>query len=102
MINIAVNVKGELFIDGDAKQIDDLTQAFLEKVVDDSLKDEVSFDIEGDMPLAAFFKDIQEGTKPGSELRKAMEEQGKNDDGNATVTDIRAKEPDSAPFGDSF
>lgn len=74
MTKIVVNKMGELFVDGDAKQIDDLTQDFLEKLVDDSLRDEVSFDIDGDMPLAAFFKEIQDGTKAGSALRKTMEE----------------------------
>ena len=56
MMKIAVNKKGELFIDENARQIDDLTQDFLEKLVDDSLRDEVLFDIDGDMPLAAFFQ----------------------------------------------
>lgn len=102
MMKIAVNKKGELFIDGNARQIDDLTQDFLEKLVDDSLRDEVLFDIDGDMPLAAFFKEIQDGTKVGSALRKAMEEQGQNDANSATAADDPAKGPDCNPFGNSF
>lgn len=102
MMNIIVNNKGELLIDGNAKQIDDLTQDFLEKLVDDSLRDEVTFDIDGDMPLAAFFKEIQDGTKAGSALRKTMEEQGQNDSNSVTAADVPAKGPDSNPFGNSF
>lgn len=102
MMKIAVNKKGELFIDENARQIDDLTQDFLEKLVDDSLRDEVLFDIDGDMPLAAFFKEIQDGTKEGSALRKAMEEQGQNDANSVTAADDPAKGPDCNPFGSSF
>lgn len=102
MTNIVVNNKGELLIDGNAKQIDDLTQEFLEKLVDDALRDDVSFDIEGDMPLAVFFKEIQDGTKAGSTLRKTMEEQERNDANSVTAADVPAKGPDSNPFGDSF
>ena len=100
MTKIVVNKMGELFVDGDAKQIDDLTQDFLEKLVDDSLRDEVSFDIDGDMPLAAFFKEIQDGTKAGSALRKTMEEQ--NNSSNVAAADVPVKGADSAPFGNTF
>ena len=102
MTTIVVNNKGELFIDGNPKQINDLTQDFLEKLVDDSLRDEVSFDIEGDMPIATFFNEIQEGTKAGSALRKTMEDQERNDANSVTAADVPAKGPDSNPFGDSF
>lgn len=102
MTDIVVNSKGELLIDGKAKQIDNLTQDFLEKLVDDSLKGEVSFDIDGDMPLAAFFKKIQDGTKAGSTLRKMMEEQEQNDASIDTAADVPAKGADSNPFGNSF
>lgn len=102
MTYITVNNKGELLIDGNAKQIDDLTQDFLEKLVDDSLRDEVSFDIDGDMPLAVFFKEIQDGTKAGSALRKTMEEQEKNNSSNVTAADVPIKGADSAPFGNAF
>ena len=104
MTTIVVNNKGELFIDGNPKLIGDLTQDFLEKLVDDSLRDEVLFDIDGDMPLAAFFKEIQDGTKAGSALRKAMEEQeqNENDDNSVTVSDVPAKVPDSNPIENSF
>lgn len=70
MTDIVVNSKGELLIDGKAKQIDDLTQDFLEKLVDDSLKGEVSFDIDGDMPLAAFFKKYKMVLKQALRLEK--------------------------------
>lgn len=73
MTTIEVDAKGNLKIDGAPKTVEDLTQDFLEKLVDDSLESGVNYQIEGDMPLAGFFKAIHEGTKEGSELRKAKE-----------------------------
>lgn len=70
MTTIVVNNKGELFIDGNPKLIDDLTQDFLEKLVDDSLRDEVSFDIDGDMPLATFLKKYKMVLKQALRLEK--------------------------------
>lgn len=77
MTTISVNVKGELRVDGEPKKIADLTQEFLEKLVDDSLESKVDYEIEGDMPLAGFFETLRDGTKEGSELRKAKEERVK-------------------------
>ena len=77
MTKISVNEKGELRVDGVPKKIDDLTQEFLEKLVDDSLESKVDYEIEGDMPLASFFETLRDGTKEGSELRKAKEEREK-------------------------
>ena len=62
----------------------------------------MSFDIDGDMPLATFFKEIQDGTKAGSALRKTMEERERNDANSVTVADVPDKGPDSNPFGDSL
>lgn len=67
--NIEVKADGELFINQEKKQVDDLTQELLEKILDDSLSDEVEFCIEGDTPLAKFFNTIKSGTEEGSELR---------------------------------
>lgn len=77
MTKISVDEKGELKVDGEPKKIADLTQEFLEKLVDDSLESKVDYEIEGDMPLAGFFETLRDGTKEGSELRKAKEEREK-------------------------
>lgn len=77
MTKISVDEKGELKVDGEPKKIADLTQEFLEKLVDDSLESKVDYEIEGDMPLAGFFKTLRDGTKEGSELRMAKEEREK-------------------------
>lgn len=77
MTKISVNEKGELRVDGEPKKIADLTQEFLEKLVDDSLESKVDYEIEGDMPLAGFFETLRDGTKEGSALRKAKEEREK-------------------------
>ncbi len=77
MTTIDVNDRGELKVDGEPKGISDLTQEFLEKLVDDSLDGKVFYDIAGDMPLAGFFRALYDGTKEGSELRKAKEEREK-------------------------
>ena len=77
MTKISVDEKGELKVDGEPKKMADLTQEFLEKLVDDSLESRVDYEIEGDMPLAGFFKTLRDGTKEGSELRIAKEEREK-------------------------
>ena len=48
------------------------------------------------------FKEIQDGTKAGSALRKTMEERERNDANSVTVADVPDKGPDSNPFGDSL
>lgn len=80
MMKISVNEDGELKVDGEPKKINDLTQEFLEKLVDDSLESKVVYEIEGDMPLAGFFRTLCDGTKEGSDLRKAMEEREKKEE----------------------
>lgn len=77
MTAIEVNERGELKVDGVPKAIEDLTQEFLEQLVDDSLDSKVTYNIDGVMPLAGFFKAIEDGTKEGSELRNAKEEREK-------------------------
>lgn len=76
MMQIFVDEKGELKVDGEPKKIDDLTQEFLERLVDDSLESRINYEIKGDTPLASFFRMLQDGTKEDSELRKAKEERG--------------------------
>ena len=77
MTKISVDEKGELKVNGEPKKIADLTQEFLEKLVDDSLESKVDYEIEGNMPLAVFFLTLRDGTKEGSELRKAKDEREK-------------------------
>lgn len=77
MTKISVDEKGELKVDGEPKKISDLTQEFLEKLVDDSLESKVDYEIEGNMPLAGFFRALRDGTEEGSELRKAKDEREK-------------------------
>lgn len=55
------------------RQIGDLTQELLESILEKPLSDEVEFAIEGDMPIAGFFRLIQAGAGKGSELRKLKE-----------------------------
>ena len=85
MTKISVDEKGELKVNGEPKKIADLTQEFLEKLVDDSLESKVDYEIEGNMPLASFFKTLRDGTKEGSELRKTKgEHEKKRADADAT------------------
>lgn len=74
MRSIIVHENGTFEIDGVEKKIEDLTQAFLEGLVDESLEGEVQYHIEGDRPISKFFKAIQEGTQKGSELWKLNEQ----------------------------
>lgn len=85
MTKITVDEKGELKVDGELKTIADLTQDFLEKLVDDSLESKVDYEIEGNMPLASFFETLRDGTKEGSELRKAKEERERKNEGSAVA-----------------
>lgn len=86
MTKVTVDEKGELKVDGVPKKITDLTQEFLEKLVDDSLESKVDYEIKGDMPLASFFETLRDGTKKDSELRKAKEKCEKKNE-NAAATD---------------
>lgn len=54
--------------------------------MDDSLESKVDYEIEGDMPLASFIETLRDGTKEGSELRKAKEKYEKKNE-NAAATD---------------
>lgn len=72
-MHIAVAEDGTLRIDGVEKSIADLTQPFLEQLVDRSLDGDVKYEITGSMPLAKFFQKLEEGTKEGSDLRKLKE-----------------------------
>ena len=74
MTSIFVDEKGELKVNDESKKIGDLTQEFLERLVDEPLESKVVYEIEGDTPLAGFFETLRDGTKEGSELRKAKEE----------------------------
>lgn len=73
-MKVKVSDKGNLEVDDTKMEIGDLTQEFLERLVEESLESKVSYEIEGDLPLAKFFRTIDEGTKEGSELRTIKEE----------------------------
>lgn len=45
MTIISVDARGELRVDGEPKKVADLTQEFLEKLVDDSLESKVEYEI---------------------------------------------------------
>ncbi|MEE1273235.1 MAG: hypothetical protein UHI81_01900 [Olegusella sp.] len=86
-IQIEVHKNGTIVIDGIKKEITDLTQEFLEELVTDSLEGEVVYSIEGDLPIASFFRTIRDGTGKGSELRALRDE-------------VRAKEKSSESAGE--
>ena len=71
---ITVSENGSFFVDGVSKNITDLTQDFLEKLVEDSLGSKVEYEVQGEMPIAKFFRTLDEGTKEGSELRRLKEQ----------------------------
>lgn len=68
-LTVAVN-KEEFSINDTAVEVKDLTSDLLEKIVSMSLEDRVSFTIEGDSPIADFFKTLRDGTQDGSELKE--------------------------------
>ena len=73
-MQIEVAVDGALKIDGVSTEPEELTQQFLEKLVEDSLQSQVTYDIQGDMPIAEFFRTLDKGTREGSQLRKLKDE----------------------------
>jgi len=62
-----------LLIDGIEKSIEEISGELLENIVNKSLDDDVDFIIEGESPLALFFKEIQNQTSTDSDLRKELE-----------------------------
>lgn len=78
-MRITVAEDGTLRIDGAEKNIADLTQPFLEQLVDRSLDGDVKYEIAGSMPLAKFFQKLEEGTREGSTLRELKESLNEED-----------------------
>lgn len=68
-ITVVVN-KGTFSINGTAAEVKDLTSALLERIVSMSLEGKAFFTIEGDSPIADFFKTLRDGTQDGSELKE--------------------------------
>jgi hypothetical protein len=87
MTRIRVAKNGEFEIDGAAKTIADLTQQFVEKLVDDSLSGSVEYEIEGEFPIARFFVTLRDGTNEDSKLRK-LKESMKESDSDCVVPEI--------------
>jgi hypothetical protein len=77
MVNIEVLANGTLMIDGVETEVAQLTQQLLEKIVQESLNSNVTYTIEGDMPIAQFFEALNNGTREGSELRRLKDEADK-------------------------
>ena len=73
-MKIQINEQGDLFIDNVEKQINDLNSTYLEKIVNDSLKDLIDYDIIGETPIANFFRQLQKDTSIDSELRNSINE----------------------------
>lgn len=63
-----------LIIDGQEMRTADLSQAFLDNIVSESLLGNVEYELEGDHPLVKFFQALEDGTKEGSALRQKMNE----------------------------
>lgn len=61
--------EGTFSINGTA-EVKDLTSALLDRIVSMSLEDKAFFTIEGDSPIADFFKTLRDGTQDGSELKE--------------------------------
>ena len=64
----------KLTIDGEEMKTANLSQELLDKVVGESLRGGVEYQLEGDHPLVKFFQTLQDGTKEGSALRQKMDE----------------------------
>lgn len=71
-MKITMDDKGNLYIDGEKKEIKDLNAKLLEKIVDELLQDNCEIYISGDNPLANFIHSLEEKTSNESDLRKEI------------------------------
>jgi len=70
-----IQVENEkLKVDGTDMAIADLSQAFLDNVVSESLAGNVKYELKGEHPLVAFFQTLDDETKEGSSLRQKMDD----------------------------
>lgn len=71
-MKINLTEKGDLFIDGEKKQVAELDAILLENIVKDLLNKECEMTINKDNPLGDFFKKLKEETSDESELYKSI------------------------------
>ena len=83
MTAIEVKEDGTFSVNGQQTKVEDLTQQFLEQLVDDSLEGTVEYKLEGEMPIAKFFSALRDGTAEGSELHELKAESDKMADETA-------------------
>ena len=72
-LTVKVDKGGKLTIDGAERRIEELKADFFENLVDKALANKVDFVLENNGIVGNFFKTIQTGTAPGSELHKLYE-----------------------------
>ena len=92
-MQIEVHENGAIVVDGVKKEISDLTQEFLEELVTNSLEGEVVYSIEGNLPIASFFKTIRDGTDKDSELRALRDEVSAKEKNPESAVELPKDEP---------
>lgn len=71
-MKVELTEKGDLFIDGETKQISDLNASLLENIVKELLNKECEIIINKDNPLGNFLEKLKEETSDDSELYKSI------------------------------
>ena len=75
-MKIEVKKDGKVFVDDAEYKIDNITAEFLEKVVDESLTDNVNYILDPDetIPMVKLFKDLSSLCEKDSDFRKTVEQ----------------------------
>lgn len=73
-MKVRVNNEGKIFIDEVETNADKLTSEILEKILEEGLEDNVTFDLPDDTshPVASLFKELQELTLKDSDFRNKI------------------------------
>lgn len=75
-MKIEVKKDGKVLVDDAEYKIENITADFLEKVVNESLNDNVNYILDSDetIPMVKLFKDLSELCEKDSEFRKSIEQ----------------------------
>lgn len=111
-MKIKVNEKGAVYLDDNELKTDEITAEFLEKIVNESLNNNVEYELDEDenIPMVKLFKELKELCEKDSEFRDIINqidesiEKSQNDDFDDAVdkeledNNINDEEDEELPF----
>lgn len=86
---IKVKKDGKVFVDSKEIKNEEINSDFLEKIINESLNNNVTYDLDEDktIPMVKLFSDFEQLCEEGSDFRKSIEEI-ENDIKNAKENDF--------------